>query len=1032
MRNLFLGFLLIFSCSILKAQNGTTIDVDVQVTQAEFIGKTLPIRDLVPLVGISPEKKAALKKDKLIPNFVGRGRKNAPVNPNALPRFGDPVRQSVINSNRSIPIQPLVNIDGMDQAVGGATPPDPCGEVGNDYFIQMVNATYYQVFDKQGNTVTAPIAMNTIWSSLGFSSAGDPIILFDSDADRWIMTEFPSGNQLLVAVSETSDPLGSWYAYNFATPNFPDYPKYTIWPDAICVTTNEGGGLPSYFIDRQALLNNNPVVNIQRINMPNIPGGPGFFVTTPVDWTGSAAPAATSTHPMILRLHNDAWGGTTQDQVDMFTVALDWANPSNTVVTETNIPLAAFDTDACAAPGGGFACIPQLGGSGIDGLPDVIMHQAHYRNFGTYEAIVFNFLVNAGTSSDIIAGIRWVEMRRTASTGWAVYQEGTFAPNDGLHRFMGSICMDGNGNIGLAYSTSGPDIYAGLRFTGRRASDPLGEMTIDEYEFAAGGSAAPFDRFGDYAQMSVDPVNDRTFWFTGEYMGTNGWDTKIVAFELFRDTIDIAPTALVEPISDSQLTNNETVTIDVKNFGLITQTNFNVGYIVDNGTAVVEPVSTMLEPDSTYTHTFLTGANLSTIGEYDFKVFTDLSTDEAPFNDTLRTTVYHLPRFDAGISDIQGLDGAICGEEITAELILTNTGTETLTSATIEVELNGSVFTTINWTGNLVFAASETVPVLLTGLVNGNNTVIATTSTPNGMVDEVMDNDEFIKDFNVMIDGVFVNFSLTTDNYPNETTWELIQIGMGTLYSGGPYTDGTTTYTEEWCLDDGCYLFRIFDSYGDGLEASLFGGTDGYYEMTDENGNVLASLINVAFGSTEVNNFCTSVDCSAFTANVTTADEVGTGNANGSIMITPTGGTSPYTYSIDDNMTTQSNGTFNNLVSGTYPVVVTDANGCEFEELVTVDFTISITDPTTGASMEILPNPTDGVFRINVEGLNRPSPFLDIAIFNTTGQLIQSKSLVRYDNVYTAQLSLAAYPAGVYYVRFADTEMKRMLRVVKK
>ena len=109
-----------------------------------------------------------------------------------------------------------------------------------------------------------------------------------------------------------------------------------------------------------------------------------------------------------------------------------------------------------------------------------------------------------------------------------------------------------------------------------------------------------------------------------------------------------------------------------------------------------------------------------------------------------------------------------------------------------------------------------------------------------------------------------------------------------------------------------------------------------------------------------------------------------------------------------------------------------DKHPGEFEELVTVDFTISIVDPATGASMEVLPNPTNGVFRINVEGLNRPSPFLGIEIFNTTGQLVQSKSLVRYDNVYTAQLSLAAYPAGVYYVRFEDTEIKRMLRIVKQ
>ncbi len=1031
-RTITLCLLLIFAWTLTQAQN--KIEVEVQSTQAEFLGKTPPVRDLVPLVGISPEKKKGLKKHKLIPNFVGRGTRKEPVNPNAEPRFGDPVRQSEINNNRSIPLEPLVNIEGMPESVGGATPPDPCGQIGNDYYVQMVNATYYQVFDKQGNTVTAPIAMNTIWSSLGFSSAGDPIIMFDQEADRWIMTEFPSGNQLLVAVSESSDPLGSWYAYNFATPNFPDYPKYTIWPNAICVTTNEGGGLPSYFIDRQALLNNDPTVNIQRVVIPDIGGSPGFFVATPVNWTGPVAPP-TGMSPMILRLHDDAWGGAAQDQIDIFTVDIDWANPNNTVVTESNVPTAAFDTDACAVAGGfGFDCIPQLNGGGIDGLPDVIMHQSHYRNFNSHESVVLNFLVNASSTNDIIAGIRWMELRRTpGNTAWSVYQEGTFAPEDGLHRFMGSMCMDGNGNIGLAYSVSGEQIYPGLRFTGRRASDPLGEMTIDEFEFATGGSAASFDRYGDYAQMSLDPANDRTFWFTGEYMANNGWATKIVSFELSRDSIDIGPTAMVTPASASLLAASEEVTIDVKNFGLETVFNFDVGYILDNGTAVIESVNTPLLSDSTYTHTFMTDADLSSIGEYNFKIFTSLPEDTAPLNDTLNALVYHLPRFDAAMTDIEGLDGQNCGEEITANMILTNLGTETLTSATIDVQLNGAAFTTVNWIGNLVFGASETVPVLLTGLVDGNNTVTATVSMPNGVADELMDNNEFEKEFDIILQGTFISLQLLTDNYPEETTWEVTEVGGNVLYSGGPYPgEQNTLIAEDFCVADGCYIFSIFDSYGDGLESTPWGGTDGGYEILDNTGNVLTSIINVNFGSQETNNFCTSIDCSSLSVNITTSPEIGTGNSNGSIMISATGGTPPFSYSINDGTTSQNNGTFTGLVSGAYPVLVTDANGCEYEEMVLVDFDVSLVDPISGATMEVLPNPTNGVFRINVSGINRPSPFLYFEIFNTAGQLIQTKSLVRYDGVYTAELSLAAYPAGVYYVRFKDSEIKRMLQVVKQ
>ncbi len=948
-----------------------------------------------------------------------------------MPRFGDPVRQSEINANRSIPVEPLVNIEGIPQSVGAATPPDPCGQVGNDYYIQMVNVTYFQVFDKQGNTVSAPIAMNTIWSSIGFSSGGDPIILFDHEADRWIMTEFPSGNQLLVAVSETSDPLGSWYAYNFATPNFPDYPKYTIWPNAICVTTNELDGLPTYFIDRQALLNNDPVVSIQRIIIPDIGGNP--FIATPVNWTGPVAPAA-NMPPMILRLNDDAWGGASQDQIDIFNVEIDWNNPNNTVITEVNVPTAAFDTQGCVF-GGFFDCIPQLNGGGITGLANVIMHQSHYRNFTSHESIVLNFLVNASSTNDIFAGIRWMELRRTpANPAWSVYQEGTFAPEDGLHRFMSSICMDGSGNIGLAYSVSGEQIYPSLRFTGRRVSDPLGEMTIDEFEFATGASAAPLSRYGDYSQMSLDPANDRTFWFTGEYMGNNSdWATKIVSFELYRDTIDIGPVALISPANASLLTASEDVAINVKNFGLDTIFNFDVGYIFDNGTAVIESVNTPLPSDSIYTHTFMTDVDLSSIGEYNFKIFTSLPEDTAPLNDTLNPLVYHLPRFDATMSDIEGLEGQNCGEEITADLILTNLGTETLTSATIDVQLNGLAFTTINWTGNLVFGASETVPILLTGVVDGNNTVTTTVSMPNGVADEIMDNNEFEKEFEIILQGVYISLQLLTDNYPGETSWELTDLGGNVLYSGGPYSGQLNTLiVEEFCVDSSCYVFKIFDSYGDGLESTPWGGTDGGYEIVDADGNVLTSIMNVNFGSLETNNFCTSIDCSSLAATITTSSESGAGNEDGSIMVAVSGGTPPFSYSINNGNTTQSSGTFSGLSTGTYPILVIDANDCEFEEMVFVDLEVSVIDPVSGATMEVLPNPTNGVFRINVSGINRPSPFLYFEIFNTMGQLVQTKSLVRYDGVYTAKLSLAAYPAGVYYVRFKDSEIKRMLQVVKQ
>ncbi|RMG79164.1 MAG: T9SS C-terminal target domain-containing protein [Bacteroidetes bacterium] len=1093
--------------AFLMAQSGAPVfeNVEVEVTYAQKLGTTPPLRNLVPQPMISPEKRVEVKKNKkIVPNFSGR-RLHYDLNPNALPQGPDPVWQSEINRDFGMTIEPIVNRNGMTQANFGGSPPDPCGDIGKEYYIQEVNASLFRVHFKDGMPASGPIATNTIWNSIGFSSSGDPIVLYDQAAERWIITEFPSGNQLLVAVSDTSDPLGTWTAYNFATPNFPDYPKYAIWENALVVTTNEQGPgtLPAYFIDREALLNGDPAPMVQRIQLPGVGGGPGFQVATPVDWTGFQTPAADA-KPMILALSDDAWGATAQDLIRMFSFDLDFENPANTTMATLEIPTAPFDTNPCSAPGPNFGCIPQLGGQGIDGLPEVIMHQVHYRNFGTHESIVLNFITDA-TGTDV-SGIRWVELRRTPGEAWSVFQEGTYAPNDGKHRFMGGIAIDGAGNIGLAYSISSPDSYPGIGVTGRRKNDPPGEMTFDEFIATEGFSPSPGGRFGDYAQMTIDPYDDRTFWYTGEYMGTNGWSTRIISFNLGRDTNDIAPITMLTPQSSSALTDAESIQIEVKNVGIDTQYAFNVGFVFENDTAVVESVDTLLAPDSVYVHTFAKTVNMSAIGDYHFKLFTAMASDEVQTNDTLRVVVSKLPRYDAAITNIEGLNDLTCGDTIPFGFLLTNMGTDTLTSATIDIELNGANFLTSDWTGILPAGASDLILSELTGILNGNNHVKVSVSMPNGMPDQMPQNDSLARDFQVITDGVSIILKLKTDNFPDETTWTLSDAAGTVLFSGGPYNAPQTEYTEVWCLDpEACYTFTISDSYGDGMNSP--GPNDGYYEITDAFGNTLANIMAVNFGFSETNDFCAKFQC-MMEADVEISPESSAGANDGTLMIIPLNGVAPFQYSIDSGMTFQpsnffdnlaagdyqvvvlgefdceyhttvtvpacamevmanitnesatnagdgaievvvTNGTppykyslnggslttwpvFSNLSTGDYTVKVIDALGCEFEGVFMVDIETAATQQFAGRFMEVLPNPTDGLFRINLKGWDSPRIQLPIEIYNSTGQKVQNFQLVRYNDTYTALISLVAYPDGVYYVRFLDENISRLIRVVKQ
>lgn len=1100
----FLSVLINFSFS--QSTNTEQIEVDVQITYANHIGTTPPLRHLIPVPQTDLEKRKKAKNNRKAPdNFRGRG-KNNPYNPNAQPQGADPVRQPFAKNNANMVIEPLVNIEGLSSSFG--SPHDPTGDIGRDHYLQAINATQLGVFDKEGNLIGNSFAANTIWSSIGFSSAGDPIILYDQEVNRWIITEFPNGNQLLVAVSQNSDPLGSWDAYNFGTPNFPDYPKYGVWSNAYSVTTNEGGNdLPTYYIDKAALLNGEDVVMIQRITLPNLPNSPGFFVATPVDWSGLIAPPADQ-GPIVLRLNDDAWSNAGEDKIDVYSINLDWDNPDNTTVTNSSVVTAPYDTNPCSVPGFGLSCVPQAGnGGGLDGLPEIILNQAHYRNFETHETLVFTFIVDATAGQDL-SGMRWMEFRRLPGEDWTVYQEGTYAPDDGLDRYAGSIAMDRKGSIALAYAASSENEFVSLRFTGRLATDPLGEMTVEEYIITEGTNTINSNgRFSDYAHMSIDPLNDRTFWFTGEYGGGgNGLSTtRIVAFDLRKDTTDISPTTILSPQSAPDLTDNETIQIEVKNLGLDTPSVFNVGYIFEDQPMIVEEVNVVLYPDSIYLHTFTPTIDISVVGSYNLKTFTSLSSDEVIANDTLRTVISKLPRWDTGISAVDGLGQTLCSDSTEIALSLTNFGTLPLASVNVIINLNGEAFDTIQWAGNLPSGMTEAIVFGLTGMVEGQNEISVFTALPNGEVDEITDNDGFSRIFAVLPNGVSISLELETDFYPGETTWEIEDEGGHVIYAGGPYEDQVTLIIEELCLDpEACYTFTIFDAYGDGICCNYGIGS---YALKDENGLPLL-VSNGQFGTQETNNFCATFVCmlevdvaSSPESAIGTADgailitvsngiepfqysidggttfqasnmfgELSAGDYNivvqsaanclietlatittcaldilaealnesapnagdGSISITASNGQAPFSYSINDGTSFQDSSHFNSLLMGVYPLVVRDALGCEATLEVIIDIQTDTDEQFFGQAIEVFPNPTNGIFRINVNGLGYQGAFLHLEILDASGKRIQNGNLVIYDSQYTGLLSLVAFPAGVYYVRFLHEEVKRMVQVVKQ
>ena len=433
---------------------------------------------------------------------------------------------------------PDLNFDG--QGFTGVVPPDPVGAVGPHHYIQLVNSaggSQLTVFDKAtGGVVAGPSMLSALWvgsdaCTVGF---GDGIVLFDQLASRWFMAEFADqsrGNHLCVYVSKTSNPVtGGWLNYDFTVGEFPDYPKYAVWPDAYYVSTNESAPA-AYALDRTQMLAGLPAT-YQRFTASSLSGF-SFQALTPSDLDGSTPPPAGAPNFFMRHrddeLHNPGANDPAHDFLEIWPFHADFATPANsTFGLGATIPVAEFNSALCVASPTS-SCFPQpAGGTPLDPIREVIMWRLQYRNFGGYETLVGNFVTDVDGTNH--GGIRWFELRRVGVGAWSLFQEGTYAP-DANNRWLGSMAMDGSGNMALGFSITSATVFPGIRYTGRTAADPAGTMTVAETTIMDGAGVQDSERWGDYSSLNVDPVDNCTLWYTNEYVPASGlWQTRIARF----------------------------------------------------------------------------------------------------------------------------------------------------------------------------------------------------------------------------------------------------------------------------------------------------------------------------------------------------------------------------------------------------------------------------------------------------------------------------------------------------------------------
>lgn len=438
----------------------------------------------------------------------------------------------------------------------GYVPPDTNVSVGSNQIVETVNVEY-AVFDKSGNVIQAAAPIHSIFAAAdnlagGDACAsvdgGDPIVLYDRIDQRWIISQLAynssfSSNHICLAISTSSDATGSYAAYDIPFGrNLPDYPKLAIWTAGS--SWNNNSTQAGVYFSANIFSHGNKFTGAEMCGFPLqdvasppssitwvcAQNGTSVYSILPADLEGSpgvsgtTSPAPSGTAEYYLQFSGS-------NSLQLYQFVPDFAAGTASVSGPSNLTVDTFH-EAC----GGGACVPQVGTTEqLDSLGDRLMYRLSYRNYGgtVGQSMVVTQSVQDSSASNQ-TGVRWYQLANTGN-GWQVSQQGTFGPNDGDYRWMGSVAQDKVGDIGIGYSVSSPSMYPNLAYTGRTPSQPANLLEPETLLNIGAGSQTSVDRWGDYSSMSIDPSDGCTFWYANELLKSTGsytnWGTYITSFK---------------------------------------------------------------------------------------------------------------------------------------------------------------------------------------------------------------------------------------------------------------------------------------------------------------------------------------------------------------------------------------------------------------------------------------------------------------------------------------------------------------------
>ena len=889
-----------------------------------------------------------------------------------LPKGNDPLVNFNNKKNKIQSREPALIFQTTSQT---ATPGDPTGEIGRDYYFASWNSAF-RFFNLDGSPASPATSLNSLF---GPNQSGDPIVLYDSQADRYVISSMGSSS-LNFAVSVSNDPINDgWHVYNAASNQFPtsgqfpDYPKYSIWSDGYYCTTNTSGD-NLFVLERDKILVGDPTASLQAFDTPSMSTS-GFSSAQIFDIVDDNHPSAGNA--TLVYLQDDSWAGVNYDHLKIWSVNIDWDNPSNSSISNpVELPTTPFNS---VFDGGSFNNLEQPSGPDIDAMQAMIMNQAQYRKFDNYNSAIFNFVVNT-VSVGKLAGVRWYELRQSDDgQPWTIFQEGTYLAPDGRHAFGASMSMDIQGNIGMGYSSVSSSESVSLRYTGRYANDPLGEMTLEEGLVVQSTGNSNNTRYADYAHLSVDPSNEKQFWYVSEYFGP-GRSHMVGVFQIAPDAAFDTGIISIDSPTSGLLTDSEIITISIFNYGENSISNFDVSYQLDDGTIITETFTGTIASGETAQYTFNATVDMSEIGAiYQITAFAYLSDDENETNDSFTAEVTHLNANDIGVSNIVSpVSGELLSSSEQVTITINNFGGATQYDFDVTFEINGVSYT-------------ETVPGPL---------------APNSFIEYTFNQTVDLSSFGTY--AMVAYTSLDTDFDPTNDLWQ----SSITNINCSPVADCAG-------YDDGFQLFQLADiDNPSGCE----GGYSNFTNLSTDLvvGDTYDVTVTTGYGDQHVRIWIDYNDDFIFSLDemVVSDYEIANGQGQGSY-------TETFQMTIPEGAVL---GTHIMRIKSNWQSQVPD-DACEDTTYgETEDYTVNLVTSLGFGDFElnnselIIYSTDNNMFNIKLN--TNETELMTFSVYDTTGKIIVFNNIEKMNNnAYLYDLDMSYASPGVYFVKIGNTSL---------